>query len=254
MSMTHVNPCRPGGYAALIVLRVASVSTMPGVGALNHPAWRQRCAAFRPLWARRHCEAPPRTMLGPPHVEVVMRILHVGQNGLTARNIVRGEVAESLRGRHASIASCPGTEEGHQPCQRLDHERPLTPLACLAALLPTLGATPLGALDRLARDAEGARGGLTPCWPTALCAPCCDPCCPGPIGAPWGNGVRDGALGKEIVRPPSPWAAAPVERAQRLEDFPPGHLTRAPSALTLLGRWDHRSHLRPWLVRESRRI
>jgi len=87
---------------------------MPGVRALNHPTFLQGREAFRTLWARLHFEAPPCTMLGHPRVEVVIMILHVGKNGLKARKIVRGDVAEQVRGRHAIIESCTGNEEGNQ--------------------------------------------------------------------------------------------------------------------------------------------
>jgi hypothetical protein len=69
---------------------------------------------------------------------------------------------------------------------------------------------------------------------------------PGPIVAPLGKGVIDSAFGESIVRQPIPLAAAPVEREQRIEDFPHVYLARAPSSFPLLGRWDHRSHNRPW--------
>jgi hypothetical protein len=106
----------------------------------------------------------------------------------------------------------------------------------------------------LAIDAEGAWGGLAPCWHAGLCAQGFAQFFPGPLVAPLGTGVIEGAVGESIVRQPIPWAATPVEREQRLEDFPPVHLARAPSSCTLFGRWEHRSHNRPLLVRESRRI
>ena len=112
---------------------------MPGVRALNHPTFLQGRAAFRTLWARLHLEAPPRTMLGPPRVEVVIMLLHVGNNGLKARKIVRGDVAEPLRGRPAIIESCTGNEDGNHQPQRIDQEMPLTPCDFLAAIIHTLG-------------------------------------------------------------------------------------------------------------------
>ncbi len=254
MNITDLDYSRTGFYASLIVLAVPSVSTMPGVRTLNHPTFLQGREAFRTLWARLHFEAPPRTMPGHPRVEVVMMILHVGKNGLQARKIVRRDVAEQVRGRHAIIEACTGHEDGHQHPQRLDQEMPLTPFDVLAAILPTLGAPDLGGLDRLAIDARGTGGGLAPRCHTNSFAQGLDHLGPCPIVAPLGKGVIDGAFGESIVRQHIPLAAAPVEREQRIEDFPHVHLARAPSSFPLLGRWDHRSHHRPLLVREIRRI
>jgi hypothetical protein len=84
----------------------------------------------------------------------------------------------------------------------------------------------------LALDADGARGGLAPCVHAGLFAQGFDQFGPGPIVAPLGKGVIDSAFGESIVRQPIPLAAAPVEREQRIEDFPHIHLARAPSSFT----------------------
>ena len=135
-------------------------------------------------------------MLGHLRVEGVIMILQVGKNGRKARKIVRGDVAEQVRGRHAIIESCTGNEDGKQHPHCIDQEMPCTPFDFLAAILSTLGATHLGGLDRLTLGADGARRGLTPCVHAGLFAQCFDPFFPGPIGAPWGKGGIDGAFGE----------------------------------------------------------
>jgi len=143
---------------------------MPGVRALNHPTFLSGREAFRPLWACLHFEAPSRTMLDHPRVEVVIMILHVSKNGLKARKLVRGDVAEQVWGRHAIIEARTGNEDGNQQPQGIDQEMPFTPVDFLAAILPALGAIHLGGLDRLASDADGARSGRAPCVHAGLFA------------------------------------------------------------------------------------
>src|SRR5712691_382313 len=77
MSMTHLYHSRTGCYASLVVLPLASVPTIPGVRARNHPAFLQRREALCALWPCLHVEAPSRTMCGHPRVEVVVVILHI---------------------------------------------------------------------------------------------------------------------------------------------------------------------------------
>jgi hypothetical protein len=161
------------------------------------------------------------------------------------RQVVRGDVSEPWRGRHALIQTCTGQHSGKPHAQRLDPERPPAPFDCLAPIIPTRGATPLGGLDRVALDADGARCGR---------APCLDQCFPCPVVTPRGNVVLDGALGQPSVWQPIPWATAPVENEHRVQSFPQVHLARAPSSFALLGGWEHRSPYRPWRVRQSRGI
>ena len=97
-------------------------------------------------------------------------ILHVSKNGLKARKLVRGDVAEQVWGRHAIIEARTGNEDGKQQPPGIDQEMPFTPVDFLAAILPALGATHLGGLDRLAIDADGARSGLAPCVHAGLFA------------------------------------------------------------------------------------
>src|SRR6516164_424397 len=76
------------------------------------------------VWACLHFEAPSRTMLDHPRVEVVIMILHVSKNGLKARRLVRGDVAEQVWGRHAIIEARTGNEDGKQQPPGIDQEMP----------------------------------------------------------------------------------------------------------------------------------
>src|SRR6266571_1553225 len=136
MYITDLDHSSTRFYSTLIVLAVPAIPAMPGVRSLNHPAFLQRREAFRACRTHLDFDAPPRTMLGHPRVEVVIMILHVGKNGLKARKIVRSDAAEQVRGRHAIIEACTGHEDGHQQPQRIDQEMPFTPFDVLAAILP----------------------------------------------------------------------------------------------------------------------
>src|SRR6516165_8546795 len=112
---------------------------MPGVRALNHPTFLSGREAFRPLWACLHFEAPSRTMLDHPRVEVVIMILHVSKNGLKARKLVRGDVAEQVWGRHAIIEARTGNEDGKQQPPVSTKRCRLRPLIFLPPSYPRSG-------------------------------------------------------------------------------------------------------------------
>ena len=131
---------------------------------------------------------------------------------------------------------------------------PLAPVDLLAAIIPTLGTTHLGGLDRLAIDADGTRRGLAPRLHAGLLTQCLDHFFPCPIVAPLAKIVIDGAFGQQIVGEHIPLAATAVEIEQRIEYLPHIHRARAPSPVALLGGWDQRSQGRPLLVRQSGRI
>ena len=76
---------------------------------------------------------------------------------------------------------------------------PLAPVDLLAAIIPTLGTTHLGGLDRLAIDADGARRGLAPRLHAGLLTQCLDHFSPCPVVAPLGKVVIDSAFGQQIV-------------------------------------------------------
>jgi hypothetical protein len=124
----------------------------------------------------------------------------------------------------------------------------LAPVDFLAAIIPALGASHLGGLDRLTIDARGTGGGVAPCFHADLLAQGLDHLGPGPVVAPLGKVVIHGTLGQQIVRQHIPLAAASVQVEQCIEDFPHIHLTRAPSSWVLLARRDQRFHDGPLLV------
>src|SRR5215472_2635805 len=105
---------------------------------------------------------------------------------------------------------------------------PLAPFHFLAAIIPALGAPHLGGLDRLAIDACGTGGRLTPRVPARTFAQGLDHLGPCPITAPLGKVVIDSAFGQQIMRQHVPLAPAPVEIENRIEDFPHVDLPRAP--------------------------
>jgi hypothetical protein len=71
-------------------------------------------------------------------------------------------VAEQERGRPAVLQTGTGHQHGDQQAQSIHQQMPLAPVDCLAAVIATLGPSPLGGLDRWALDARRARGRLTP--------------------------------------------------------------------------------------------
>src|SRR5712691_11489387 len=108
MYITNLDHGSTGLYASFIVLTVTSVPTVPGVCALNHPAFLQRCEAFRALWTRLHFEAPLRTMLGHPRVEIVIVILLIRKDRLQTRHILGGDLSEQDQGGYPIIETRAG--------------------------------------------------------------------------------------------------------------------------------------------------
>ena len=196
MYITDLDHSSTGFYTALIVLAVPAVPAMPGVGPLNHPAFFQRREALRARRTHLHFDVPASTMLDHPGVQGMIVILLIRKDRAETRKVLWRDVAEQDRCRHTIIESCTGNENGKQQPQRIDQEMPFTPVDFLAAIIPTLGATHLGGLDRLAIDADGARGGLAPCLHAGLFAQGFDQFCPGPIVTPLGKIVLDDAFGE----------------------------------------------------------
>ena len=254
MHVTDVDHCRPGCDASLIVLPMATGPPMPRVRALNSPALRQGRAALRPLGTRLPCEVPPRTRRCPPGFAGVMVLRGLRKDRDEPRQRGHVDMAEQERGGDPVLQTRTGQEDGAQHPQRIHPQRPLAPVALLAALIPTLRTAHLGGLDRLTREARRPGGGCAPRCPAGPLAPGRDHLGPGPVVAPLDKLVRDRALGQHSMRPHGPLAPAPVQREDRGEDFPPIDLTRAPSSGARLGRWEHWCHDGPWLVRGICRI
>src|SRR5712691_8394381 len=162
MNITHLYHSSTGFYASLIILAVSTVPTMPGVRPLNHPAFLQWREAFRALRTRLHFDAPISTMLCHPCFEVMIVILLISKDRGETRKVVRIDLSEQLRCRNAIIQPCTGNRYGKQQAQRIDQQMPLAPFAFLAAVIPALGSSHLGGLDRWAIDAGG-----TGCWLTS---------------------------------------------------------------------------------------
>ena len=145
--MTDLEHCHTGFYRRLRVLPVSSTPTMPGVRPLNHPAFLQGRKAFRADWPCLHFDVPAWTMLSHPDIQSVMVIPLIRKNRDETWKMVGVDVPEQERGRHPIIKTGTGHEYGQQPAQRIDPQRPLTPIDLRATILPPLGAAHLGGLD-----------------------------------------------------------------------------------------------------------
>src|SRR5207247_404157 len=120
-------------------------------------------------------------------------------------------------------------DDGHQQTQRIDAQMPLAPFDFLPTVLPALGTSYLGGLDRLALEAGSTGGGLASRFHTSPFAPCLDQPGPGSVVAPLGKGVISGALGQHIVREHIPLTATAIEGENRVEYFSHVYLARASS-------------------------
>ena len=227
---------------------------MPRIRPLNHPAFLQRREAFRPLWTRRHLDAPTGSMLGHPGVKGVIVILLIRKDRDETRKVVWHDVAEQERCRHPIIETRTGNEDGQQQASRIDQQMPLASFDFLAPIIPARGASHLGGLDRLPLDAGGTGCGLAPRCHAGTCTQGLHHLGPRPVVAPLGKVVRGGALGQSIVREHIPLTAAPIQGENCIEHFPHVHRARVPSSLVLLGGWDQRFHDGPLLVRQIRGI
>src|SRR4029453_5404291 len=103
MDVTELDHCSPRGDCSLIVLAVSPVATMPGVRALNHPAFLPWRDAFRALRPCLHGQVPPRAMRGHPRVEVVMVILLISKNRDHTGKVLWIHLAEQGQGRYPII-------------------------------------------------------------------------------------------------------------------------------------------------------
>jgi len=89
-------------------------------------------------------------------------ILLVRQDWQETRNVLGRDEAEEARSRHAIVETRTGQEESQYQAHRIDPQRPLTPCACLAPILPTRRAPSLGGLHRWTVDARRTGGGARP--------------------------------------------------------------------------------------------
>src|SRR3989454_8695075 len=194
INVTDLDHSSTGFYASLIVLTISTGPTIPRVRALNHPTFLQWREAFCALWTCLHFEAPPHTMRCQPGVEGVIVILRIRKERDETRKIVRLDGAEQGQGRHPIIQTGAGNEDGDQQPRRIHQQMPLAPVEFLAAIKPALRAPDIGGLDRLAIDARGTGGGLTPRFPARAFAQGLDHLGPCPVVAPLGKVVIDSAF------------------------------------------------------------
>ena len=85
---------------------------MPGMGALDHPAFGQRCKAFCALWTHLDVEVPSRTMRRSPGCKNVLVIRLIRNNHPETRKVSGRDVGQQARSGHPIIASCAGKEHG----------------------------------------------------------------------------------------------------------------------------------------------
>ena len=147
MSLTDLDPSSPGCCTVLRVLPVASTPTRPGVRPLPPPALLHGRQALRAGWTCLHFDVPAWTRRSPPGVQSVLVLLLIRQDRDETRTVVGVNVPEPERCRHPILQTRPGKENGPPQAQRIAQQRPRAPVARLAALLPTLGASHRAGLD-----------------------------------------------------------------------------------------------------------
>ena len=82
--MTKLNHGRTGRGLALIVFAVPSSSTVPGIGAFDHPTLPQGRTPGAPFGACLDCETPRGTLDGHPGVQIVIMVFIVPKDRLEA--------------------------------------------------------------------------------------------------------------------------------------------------------------------------
>ena len=101
-------------------------------------------------------------MRGHPSVQGMVVILLIRKDRDETWKVRGRDEAEQDWGRDPIIEPGTGQEDGEQQPQRIDHQMALAPLDFLAAIVPALGASYLGGLNRLTLDARGTGGGRAP--------------------------------------------------------------------------------------------
>jgi hypothetical protein len=155
MDVTNLDHRRTGFGASLTVLAVSTVPTMPGVRSRDHPAFLQRREALRSRRTHLHFDSPSSSIHGYLCFEVVIVILLIRKNRDETRKVLRIDLSEHFRCSNAIIQACIRHHDGHQEAQHIDQQMLLAPLNFLAAIVPALGSSDLGGLDRWAIDAGG---------------------------------------------------------------------------------------------------
>jgi group II intron reverse transcriptase/maturase len=240
MYMANFDHCSTRFYATFIVLTVPTVPPMPGVRPFHHPTFGEGSKACGTLRTRLDLEVPRWAMIGQPRVEGVIMILLIRKDRDQTRKIGGQHVPEPRRGDHPIIQRGAGHHHCQQQAEGVDQQMALAPFDFFPAVIPTLRATNLGGLDRLAIDARGTWGGLVSRGDAGLFSQYLHYCGPGPIITPLGKIVIHRALGQQIMRQHIPLTATPMQVKNSVQDFSHVYGARAPSALVRLGRRDHR--------------
>jgi hypothetical protein len=97
-------------------------------------------------------------------------VLVVPNDRRQARQGCDREEREERRGSPAILSPGASAHNREEKPQRLHHERALTPLHALAAVIPAFRTAALRGLDRLTVAAERTWRGLTSCSHARLCA------------------------------------------------------------------------------------
>jgi hypothetical protein len=221
---------------------------MPGVRTLPHPAFLRWREAFGPFWTRLHLDAPRGAMGRHPGLEHMRMILMISKDCFETGKVVRIELLEQCRGRHAIIQPRTRDQPGPPQAQGIDPQMPLAPLHLLAARIAALGTAPLRRVDRRAIDARGTGRGLPARLPAGLFAHCRQQRDPRAIVAPPRTGVVHRPLGQSMVWEHLPWTPASIQRQERIHHFAPVDFSWASPTLGE-GRWKPRCQNRPWCVR-----
>ena len=114
MDMTDLDHGRTGFSTTLLGLTIPSISTLPGVRPLHHPAFRQGRQTFCAGWTCLHCDAPDWTVLSHPSLQCVIVILLICKDRDKIRKMVGVDLAEQERCRHTIVKTRPRNENGQQ--------------------------------------------------------------------------------------------------------------------------------------------
>ena len=114
MYMTDLDHCSTRFCTAFIVFTVPSIPTMPGIGAFNHPTFRQRCEAPCARWTCFHLDVPGRTMLGHPGIQVMVVILLICKDREETWKLLRRDAPQQDGGCYPIIETGTGDEDDDQ--------------------------------------------------------------------------------------------------------------------------------------------
>jgi hypothetical protein len=227
MHVAHVDHRRAHLGWPFIVCAMAPRATRPRGGPLHHPTCLEGRDALGPCWPRLHLAVPPGALCAHPGEQRLRMLLVVGHYRFKTRPSGRLEPREPWWGGDTGIQPCPRAPHDPQPAQPLHPQMARAPVDLLAALIAPLATAHRRGLDRWAREARGPGGGLPPRVLASRGAPGVQPPGPRALVAPPRAGIVPGALGPSIVRTPLPLTPAPRQRHEGMDDFAPGHRSRA---------------------------